>query len=31
MTRYSIESMIKYVKEYGFLSLARNVSSEYGK
>ena len=32
MTRYSIEPRTgKYVKEYGFLSLARNLSIKYGK
>ena len=31
MTRYSIESRArKYVKGYGFLSFARNLSNKYG-
>ena len=32
MIRYSIEPRTrKYVKEYGFLSFARNLSNKYGK
>ena len=32
MTHYSIELKIrKYVKGYGFLSFARNLSHKYGK
>ena len=32
MTRYSIEPRTKkYVKGYGFLSFARNLSNKYGK
>ena len=32
MTRYSIEQRTrKYVKGYGFLSFARNLSNKYGK
>ena len=32
MTRYSIQPRTsKYVKEYGFLLFARNLSNKYGK
>ena len=32
MTRYSIEPRTrKYVKRYGFLSFARNLSNKYGE
>ena len=32
MTHYSIEPRArKYVKEYGLLSFARNLSDKYGK
>ena len=32
MTRYSVEPRTrKYVKGYGFLSFARNLSNKYGK